>query len=54
MIFFIFKLLILIYSYIFTTHKNNPIYPSGKEWGDPQGFPWLGIHGWLDNSGTKL
>lgn len=25
---------------------------AGKEWGDPHGFPWLGIHGWLDNAGT--
>lgn len=25
---------------------------AGKEWGDPNGVPWLGLHGWMDNAGT--
>ena len=24
----------------------------GKEWGDPNGHPWVCLHGWLDNCGT--
>jgi hypothetical protein len=30
---------------------KEKLFSPGKEWGDPQGFPWLGIHGWLDNAG---
>jgi len=25
---------------------------SGKSWGDGDGHPWLGLHGWLDNCGS--
>lgn len=25
---------------------------AGKEWGDPNGIPWIGLHGWMDNAGT--
>jgi hypothetical protein len=26
--------------------------PPGREWGDPDGHPWIGLHGWLDNCGS--
>lgn len=25
---------------------------AGKEWGDPNGKPWIVLHGWLDNCGS--
>ena len=24
----------------------------GQEWGSSEDEPWIGLHGWLDNSGT--
>nr|ACO11704.1 Serine hydrolase-like protein 2 [Caligus rogercresseyi] len=25
---------------------------SGRKWGNPEGHPWIGLHGWLDNAGS--
>ena len=39
--------------YFKTIRRKKCIYlVSGQEWGDPNDEPWLGLHGWLDNSGT--
>ena len=27
-------------------------YVIGKEWGNPDGEPWIALHGWLDNCGS--
>ena len=27
-------------------------YIIGKEWGNPDGEPWIALHGWLDNCGS--
>ena len=35
-----------------TLRQHRKIKCLGKEWGDPTGHPWLGLHGWLDNAGT--
>lgn len=24
----------------------------GEEWGNPDGFPWIVLHGWMDNSAS--
>ena len=26
----------------------------GQEWGDPEGHPWVGVHGWLDSSASLV